>query len=147
MLDLSVDFDTVDQNLRLNDLFAFGIDGIVLETFREYLKERKFWVCVNHTLSDEHLIKMELLREICQVPFYFSFIQLSSIMYLKDQKFIYHCYTDDTQDYFSFEGITERENKIGVLFNEVDQWMLSTLLKLNSDITKYILATENNSML
>ena len=31
MPDLYAAFDTVDQDIRLNDLFAFGIDGIILE--------------------------------------------------------------------------------------------------------------------
>ena len=52
MLDLSAAFDTVDQDILLNDLFALGIDGLVLEWFRTYLKNRIFRVCVNDTLSD-----------------------------------------------------------------------------------------------
>ena len=31
LLDLSVAFDTIDQDILHNDLFASGIDGIVLE--------------------------------------------------------------------------------------------------------------------
>ena len=36
LLDLSAGFDTVDQDILLNDQFAFGIDGIVLEWFGRY---------------------------------------------------------------------------------------------------------------
>ena len=57
MLDLSADFDTVDQDILPNDVFALGVDGIVLEWFRTYLKNRIFRVCVNDTLSDECPIK------------------------------------------------------------------------------------------
>ena len=37
--------------------------------------------------------------------------------------------------YFTFEGIIEAENKLGIIFNKVDQWMRSRRLKLNYDIT------------
>ena len=57
LLDLSAAFDTLDQDILLNDLFALRIDVIVLEWFRKYLKNMVFRVCVNDTLSDECLMK------------------------------------------------------------------------------------------
>ena len=53
--DFSAAFDTVDQVIFLNDLFALGIDDIVLELFRTYHKNSKFRVYVKDTLSDENL--------------------------------------------------------------------------------------------
>ena len=50
-------FDTVDEDIILIDLLSLGNDGVVLEWFRTYLKNRKFRVCVNDTLSDECLMK------------------------------------------------------------------------------------------
>ena len=75
MLDLSAAFDTVDKDILLNDLFALGIDGILLEWFRTYLLKRLFRVCFNDTLSDECLIKTGIPQEEYQVPSYFLFIQ------------------------------------------------------------------------
>ena len=50
-------FDTADLDKLLNDLFALGIDGIVSEWFRTYLKYKKIMVYVNNTLCDEYLTK------------------------------------------------------------------------------------------
>ena len=58
MLDLSASFDTVDPDILLDDFFALGIDSIVLEWFRTYLKNRKLRVCANDNLSDECLMKV-----------------------------------------------------------------------------------------
>ena len=63
LLDLSEAFDTVDQDILLNDLFALGFDGIVLERFRTYLKDRICRVCVNGTSSDECLMKTGVPQE------------------------------------------------------------------------------------
>ena len=60
--------------MLLNDLFALEIDGVVLEWFRTYLKNRKFMVCVNDTLSDECLMKTGVPQGGYKVPSYFSFI-------------------------------------------------------------------------
>ena len=45
----------------------------------------------------------------------------------------YHCYADDSQNYFTYEGITKAETKLGVFCNKLDQWMRSRQLKPNSD--------------
>ena len=53
LLDLSPACDNIDQDILLNDSPALGIDFIVLEWFRKYLKNRIFMVSVNDSLSDE----------------------------------------------------------------------------------------------
>ena len=145
MLDLSTAFDTVDQDILLNDLFALGIDGIVLEWFRTYLKNRIFRVCVNDTLSDECLMKTGVPQGSILGPILFLIYTIELHYVLESLGVFYHCYADDTQIYFTFEGITEAENKLGVIFNKVDQWMRSRRLKLNNNKTECILVTENNS--
>ena len=58
----------------------------------------------------------------------------------------YHCYADYTQIYLTFEGTPEAENKLGVIFNKVDQRTRRRRLKQNSDKTECILVTSNYSM-
>ena len=83
LLDLSAAFDTVDQDILLNDLFALGIDGIVLEWFRTYLKDRIFRVCVNDTLSDECLMKTGVPQGSILGPILFLIYTIEYIMFLK----------------------------------------------------------------
>ena len=45
----------------------------------------------------------------------------------------YHCYADDTQNYFTFESISEAENTLGVLFSKIHVWMQSRRLKIISE--------------
>ena len=146
MLDLSAAFDTVDQDILLNDLFALGIDGIVLEWLRTYLKDRIFRVCVNDTLSDECLMKTGVPQGSILGPILFLIYTIELHYVLESLGVFYYCYADDTQIYFTFESISEAENKLGAIFNKVDEWMQSRRLKLNSDKTECILVTANNSM-
>ena len=146
MLSLSTALDTADQDLLLNDLFALGIDGKVLDWFRTYLKNRILRVCVNNTLSGECLMKTEVSRGSISGPILFLIYTIEHRYVPESLEVVYHCYADDTQIYFNFESINEAENKHGVIFNKVDERMQSRRLKLNSDKTECILVTANNSM-
>ena len=57
LLDVNAAFDTADHDILFNDSFALGIEGLLLERFRTYRKNRIFRVCVKETLSDECLMK------------------------------------------------------------------------------------------
>ena len=110
MLDLSVAFDTVIQDILLNDLFALGIDDIVLEWFGTYVRNMKFRVCVNYTLSDECLMKSGVPQG--RIPGLLLFVIYTVELHyiLESLGVFHHFYADDTLIYFTFEGITEAEN-------------------------------------
>ena len=46
-LDLQKAFDTVDHNILLAKLANFGIRGIVYNCFKDYLNDRKQYVCIS----------------------------------------------------------------------------------------------------
>ena len=50
-------------------------------------------------------------------------IYLFYLYFFKWLGVLYNFYADDTPIYFTFESINEAENKHGVSFNKVDQWM------------------------
>ena len=96
MLDLTAAFDTIDQDIILNDLFALGNDGLVLEWFRTYLKNRIFRVRVNDILSDKCLMKTGVPqgRILGPILILISTIELHYV--LESLGVLYHCYADDT---------------------------------------------------
>ena len=95
MLDLSGAFDTVDQDLLLNDLLALGIDGEVLEWFRIYLKNRIFRVCVNETLSYECLMSTEVPQRSILGPILFL-IYTTELHYVLESLGVFSHYYSDT---------------------------------------------------
>ena len=60
-LDLSKAFDTVDHSILLSNLEHYGIRGIALEWFKNYLHDRQQIVKYNKTLSKSETVK-------CGVP-------------------------------------------------------------------------------
>ena len=68
-------------------------------------------------------------------PILFLIYKIELHYVLESLGVFYHCNADDTHIYFTFEGITEAENKLCVISNKVDQWLRSRRLKLNSDKT------------
>ena len=60
ILDLSAAFDTVDHNLLLEVLDKkFGIKDIALHWYEQYLKPRRFRVCINSNYSQEKNIGIQ----------------------------------------------------------------------------------------
>ena len=58
----------------------------------------------------------------------------------------YHCFADDAQTYFTFQVITDPENKLGLVFSKVHQWMRFRRVNLNSDKTDCSLVTAKIAM-
>ena len=102
LLDLCAAFDTVDQDIFLNHLFALGIDGIFLEWFRTYLKDRIFRVWVNDTFSDECLMKTGVYQGSILGLILSLFYTIEFHYILESLGTFYHCYADDTQIHFTF---------------------------------------------
>jgi hypothetical protein len=48
LLDLSTAFETIDHDILSNKLVHYGITGIALEWFRNYLNDRKQFVMINN---------------------------------------------------------------------------------------------------
>ena len=56
-LDFFKAFDTVDHNILLQTLYTYGIRGIALKLFKNYLLNRKQFVTYNCIKSEREVIK------------------------------------------------------------------------------------------
>ena len=55
-LDLKKAFDTVDHNILISNLSAYGIRGTSIEWFKSYLSERKHKYFLNGSLSSNRVL-------------------------------------------------------------------------------------------
>ena len=70
MIDLSKAFDTINHNLLLKKLYAYGIRGSELSWFTDYLAERKMRVVVDEETTDSATKPVVILYFVeCCIPY------------------------------------------------------------------------------
>jgi hypothetical protein len=141
LLDMSAAFDTVDHEILLLRLeSSFGISGTALAWLRSFLSGRTQQVVFNGGQSLLNTVTTGVPQGSVLGPLLF-------LLYTADIPLIagqfglgVHCYADDGQLYiFDRAGHSDRlVSKVTVCINEIDEWMSSNRLKLNTDKTQFI---------
>ena len=141
LLDLSAAFDTVDHKILLQRLSCrFGINGKALCWFKSYLENRKQVVNVNGAISCSKVLR-------CGVPQGSVLGPLLYVLYtsplgniVRNHDLSCHFYAHDTQLYCSFK-LHDQVASVQVIescLNDIDEWMLVNMLKLNRDKTELL---------
>jgi len=141
LLDMSVAFDTVDHQILLHRLeSAFGLTGTVLSWLRSFLHGRTQQVIFNDIASTVAAVRSGVPQGSVLGPLLFLLYTADIPVIASDHNLGIHCYADDGQLYVSDKagGAVSLVSKVSVCIGEIDKWMSSNRLKLNSEKTQFI---------
>ncbi len=135
-------FETIDRDVLLKKLERYGVKGVELKWFSDYLSDRhqttKFGRCKSSPLRNElGLPQGSILSAIL-----FS-------LYINDIKSVFrncniNLFADDTAIYVVGKDIDELVEKMNGELNNFDEWLKVNKLKLNAVKTKYMVLGHKN---
>jgi hypothetical protein len=136
-IDLSKAYDTVDHRILLNKLEKYGLRGTVLRWFQSYLNDRKQYVSINNTVSNQMAVT-------CGVPQGSVLGPLLFLLYINDMvncstllKFI--LFADDTNIFYSDSSLDGVFKIVNSELENLAVWFKVNKLSLNISKNNFIL--------
>ena len=96
LLDLSAAFDTIDHEILLEDIAAFGVRDAALSLLESYLSDRFQRVIVNGTVSEQCPLRFGVQKGSVLGPLLFVIYVSGLSSLLSAPGVAYHFYADDT---------------------------------------------------
>ena len=124
-LDLSNAFDTIDH---------YGIRGIALEWFKNYLTNRSQIVKLKNNLSNKEKIICGVPQGSVLGPLLF-FIYMNDI-YKSSEILYFILFADDTNIFYSHKNIKTLNETINNELNKVSLWLQANKLSLKENCTQ-----------
>ena len=128
-LDFAKAFDTVDHNILLAKLHHYGIRGIALKWFADYLNNRKQSVFILETLSKALSIKYGVPQGSIPGPILFL-LYINDIVHSSDE-FKYTLFADDTSLFTEHNNQNVLIDNINEGLISVSNWLTANKLSLN----------------
>ncbi len=128
-IDLSKAFDLVDHYLRLDKLFAIGLDQNALLWFNAYLHNRRQCVVFQGHQSDFFIIDKGVPQGSTLGLLLFS-VFINDLLSICSNCHT-HLYADDTVIYTSNSDISQIQNSLQSDFDMVQDWFCKNKLILN----------------
>ena len=136
-LDLSKAFDTVDHQILLHKLEAYGIRGIVNDWFKSYWHNKRQFTTIGSMRSEEKFIKYGVREGSVLGPLLF-------LLYINDFKnssdlFDFHLFSDDSNLFFAHENLKHLEELVNVHLDNIHIWLCANKLSLSIKKTNYVI--------
>ena len=140
-LDLSKAFDTIDLGILLQKLNHYGIRGVTLKWFTNYLYQRQQFVNIYATNSQCKAVKYGVPQGSILGPLLF-------LIYIKDivnsSKVLHQIiFADDTNLIISEKCIHKLQDLLNKELSNVDTWFKVNKLSLNISKTNYMIFCSN----
>ena len=129
-LDLSKAFDTIKYDILLDKMAHYGIRGLVLEWFRNYLSNRKQFVDYNSHISELKSISSGMPQGSILGPLGFIIYVNDIPNSVPDLSLI--LYADDTSAFTSHKDIRTLNKIMNDGLNKLNRWFQSNKLSLNT---------------
>ena len=119
-IDLAKAFDTINHNILLGKLMNYGIRGVVLNYFNDYLKNQRQYVFINGIESDSLTVK-------CGVPQGSILGPILFLIYINDlntvsSKLKTIMFADNTNLFLTGNSIGEMEERMNTELMLVNTW-------------------------
>ena len=136
-IDLKKAFDTVNHSILLKKLDHHGVRGVPLQWFDSYLSDRKQYVSVSGSTSDEFTITHGVPQGSVLDPLLFLLFidDLPSI----SKVLTFYLFADDTNIYFESDDLVHMQKVVNRDLRKVSKWLEPNRLALNIDKTNFII--------
>ena len=136
-IDLKKAFDTVNHSILLKKLDHYGVRGVPLQWFDSYLSDRKQYVSVNGSTSDELTITHGVPQGSVLGPLLF-------LLFINDLPSVskvltFYLFADDTNIYFESDDLVHMQKVVNRELRKVRKWLEANRLALNIDKTNFII--------
>ena len=143
-LDLSKAFDTISHNILLSKMEHYGIRGVALDWFKNYLTNRSQFVEYNGHISKIKTINTGMPQGSILGPLGFIIYVNDIPNSVPDLSFI--LFADDTSAFTSHQNINTLNNIINSGISKLSLWFMANKLSLNPTKTNVMLFGTRNKI-
>ena len=135
-MDLSKAFDTINHYILIRKLRSYGVRGMVLSWFEDYLRNRRQFVHYKSASSQTSTVK-------CGVPQGSILGPLLFLIYVNDivnsaPLLSYVLFADDTNVFYSHENLNSLITTLNLELVKLSHWFKCNKLSLHIDKTNFI---------